>query len=160
MIHTWLSPELSCYIIGHCLLLTSGAVQELVKAAEKAQKNKLQLLYTQSRLQISHCQVRSECSYRVETIFPPQLLLGCHDAGLIQAEQCLPALLAHGSLVDASRAWLLAARARFADFGLRVWDLNSICFLSIGSKSFLPGLPRPKAELMMSAEQNYCTEPR
>jgi len=76
----------------------SGAVQELVKAAEKAQKNKLQLLYTQSRLQISHC----------------QLLLGCHDAGLIQAEQCLPALLAHGSLVDASRAWLLAARARIA----------------------------------------------
>ena len=39
-------------------------------------------------------------------------MLGCHDAGLAQTRHCLPALLAHGSLVDASRAWLLSARAR------------------------------------------------
>jgi len=76
----------------------AGAVQQLVKSAEKAKKGKFQLLYTQARLQISHC----------------QLLLGCHDAGLTQTRHCLPALLAHGSLVDASRAWLLSARARIA----------------------------------------------
>ena len=35
----------------------AGAVQQLVKSAEKAKRGKLQLLYTQARLQIAHCQV-------------------------------------------------------------------------------------------------------
>ena len=76
----------------------AGAVEQLVRGAEAAREARLQLLHSQARLQLAHC----------------QLLLGCHEAAAGQARRCLPALLAHGSLVDASRAWLLAARARVA----------------------------------------------
>jgi len=76
----------------------AGAVQHLVKGAELARNRRLQLLYVQARLQLSHC----------------QLLLGCQAAGASQARLCLAALLAHGSLADASRAWLLAAKAKIS----------------------------------------------
>ena len=75
----------------------AGAVEQLVRGAEAARAARLQLLHSQARLQLAHC----------------QLLLGCHQAAAA-ARRCLPPLLAHGSLVDASRAWLLAARARVA----------------------------------------------
>jgi len=76
----------------------AGAVQQLVKAAQLARSRRLELLAVQARLQVAHC----------------QLLLGSSAASARQASVCLPALLAHGSLTDASRAWLLAAKARIA----------------------------------------------
>ena len=76
----------------------AGAVQHLVRGAELARLARLQLLLVQARMQLAHC----------------QLLLGCHKAGAAQSEAVLPSLLAHGSLTDSSRAWLLAAKARIS----------------------------------------------
>ena len=76
----------------------AGAVQQLVRAAELATSRRLDQLLHLAGLQLASC----------------QLLLGCHSRSLSLTLSCLAPLLAHGSLTDCARAWLLAAKCKIA----------------------------------------------
>jgi len=76
----------------------AGAVQQLVRAAELATSRRLDQLLHLAGLQLANC----------------QLLLGCHSRSLSLTLSCLAPLLAHGSLTDCARAWLLAAKCKIA----------------------------------------------
>eukprot|EP00092_Neocalanus_flemingeri_P029626 GFUD01032172.1.p1 GENE.GFUD01032172.1~~GFUD01032172.1.p1 ORF type:complete len:768 (-),score=319.74 GFUD01032172.1:114-2417(-) len=76
----------------------AGAVQQLVRAAELATSRRLDHLLHLAGLQLANC----------------QLLLGCSARALCLTSSCLAPLLAHGSLADCARAWLLAAKCKIA----------------------------------------------
>jgi len=76
----------------------AGAVQQLVRAVELAEGRRLDLLLHLAGLQMANC----------------QLLLGCPARALQLTNSCLAPLLAHGSLMDCARAWLLAAKCKVA----------------------------------------------
>jgi len=76
----------------------AGAVQQLVRAAELATSRRLDQLLHLAGLQLANC----------------QLLLACSARAMSLTSSCLAPLLAHGSLTDCARAWLLAAKCKIA----------------------------------------------
>jgi len=76
----------------------AGAVQHLVRAAELATSRRLDQLLHLAGLQLANC----------------QLLLGCPARALSLSTSCLAPLLAHASLTDCAKAWLLAAKCKIA----------------------------------------------
>lgn len=90
----------------HCLSGDpAGAIPHLTSATSLAADHRHDHLHCLAVLQLAHC----------------QLLLGCPARAYQLTLRCLAPILAHGSLVDCSRARLLAAKCRIAASG----DLNN-----------------------------------